>query len=315
MPEGSSAGPLPAVTVVVPSYRSRVTLAGCLASLAAQDYAGNVTVIVAHSGDEPVDPTVRQRHPDVRWFVDGERRLPGLGRNLGIAQATTPLVAFIDSDCVAGPSWLSSLVAALQQNGWDGAGGGIVADDPASPAGWAMHLLEFGEWLPSGNDREVRDFPSCNALYRRDALARGFPTDLFPSEDTVANAWIRAAGGRLGFAPSAVVTHQHRRSLRGVLRHSVASGRAYREATRREPLRGRRLLDLTIVGAGALAVAVRFGRATAQGLTWRQARLVDTLRALPVLAAGAVAWAAGFVGGKELTAPVPSGQRRLAVRR
>ncbi len=36
---------------------------------------------------------------------------PGPARNDGLAQVSTPLVAFLDSDCEAGPEWITSLAA------------------------------------------------------------------------------------------------------------------------------------------------------------------------------------------------------------
>ena len=53
---------------------------------------------------------------------------PGPARNDGLALVTTPLVAFLDSDCAAGPDWIAGLAAALRRP--DGRRGGA-----AGPAG------------------------------------------------------------------------------------------------------------------------------------------------------------------------------------
>jgi mycofactocin glycosyltransferase len=95
------------VTVVIPVRDRAVELDRCLAALGT-----GWPVIVVDDGS--VDPAAtaqvcsRRGARLVRRAAPGG---PGPARNDGLALATTPLVAFLDSDCVAGPDWIPRLVA------------------------------------------------------------------------------------------------------------------------------------------------------------------------------------------------------------
>jgi cellulose synthase/poly-beta-1,6-N-acetylglucosamine synthase-like glycosyltransferase len=99
----------PEVTVVIPVRDRHAELACCLAGL-----AGTPRVIVVDDGS--ADPAAIQSVAAaagasvVRRPVNGG---PAAARNTGLATAQTPLVAFLDSDCVpgAGPAnWLDALL-------------------------------------------------------------------------------------------------------------------------------------------------------------------------------------------------------------
>jgi mycofactocin glycosyltransferase len=104
------ASPDPAeATVVIPVRDRAVELDRCLAAL-----GRGYPVIVVDDGSDDPGATARacRRHGArlVRRPVSGG---PGPARNDGLALVTTPLVAFLDSDCVAGPDWIARLSAHL----------------------------------------------------------------------------------------------------------------------------------------------------------------------------------------------------------
>jgi mycofactocin system glycosyltransferase len=94
------------VTVVVPVRDRHAELARCLAGL-----TNLPCVIVVDDGSD--DPAAIARAAAgagarvLRREVNGG---PGAARNTGLAAAQTPLVAFLDSDCVPGPGWLDRLL-------------------------------------------------------------------------------------------------------------------------------------------------------------------------------------------------------------
>src|SRR5437016_1408321 len=104
-PDGGQAE-RPEVTVVIPLRDRHAELARCLAGL-----AGTPRVIVVDDGS--ADPAAIQSAADaagasvVRRPVNGG---PAAARNTGLAVAATPLVAFLDSDCVPGAGWLDALL-------------------------------------------------------------------------------------------------------------------------------------------------------------------------------------------------------------
>ena len=111
VPRESGAGgrpPGPAlVTVVIPARDRPAYLRRCLAAL-----GRSYPVIVVDDGSRQaaeIAAVCREHGATViRRPVSGG---PGPARNDGLAQVSTPLVAFVDSDCEAGPEWITSLAA------------------------------------------------------------------------------------------------------------------------------------------------------------------------------------------------------------
>ena len=100
-------GPGPAdVTVVIPVRDRQAELARCLAGLA---HLPRVIVVDDCSADPAAiaQAAAGTGAQVLRRPVNGG---PGAARNTGLAAATTPLVAFLDSDCVPGPGWLDALL-------------------------------------------------------------------------------------------------------------------------------------------------------------------------------------------------------------
>jgi mycofactocin glycosyltransferase len=97
----------PDVTVVIPARDRPAYLDRCLAALG-QSYP----VIVVDDGSRQAAEIAGlcRRHGAtlIRRPASGG---PGPARNDGLAQVTTPLVAFLDSDCETGPEWITSLAA------------------------------------------------------------------------------------------------------------------------------------------------------------------------------------------------------------
>ena len=105
---GRPPGPaLPDVTVVIPARDRPAYLDRCLAALG-QSYP--VIVVDDGSGQAAEIADLCRRHGAtlIRRPASGG---PGPARNDGLAQVTTPLVAFLDSDCETGPEWITSLAA------------------------------------------------------------------------------------------------------------------------------------------------------------------------------------------------------------
>ena len=112
-PAVEAAGALPGVTVVIPTRDRPELLRTAVAAVLAQDYPGEVRVVVVHDGTEP-DRSLEQD----RVAVTANTRSPGLAgaRNTGIALAGTELVAFCDDDDHWLPDKLSRQVAVLRED-------------------------------------------------------------------------------------------------------------------------------------------------------------------------------------------------------
>jgi GT2 family glycosyltransferase len=289
------AGPVPGVTVVIPSYRSARTIEPVLTALVAQRTAIVFRVAVLHSGDEPLPAGIVERFPSVSFVVFGDRLRPGVKRNWGARRARSRWLLFVDADCVAEPDLLDALVHEAAREGAVGAGGTVEIAEPWTIASWTMHLLEFGDWLAGHASGVSRDFPSCNALYDRDAFlaAGGFPEDVYPCEDTVLNQRLVAAGHHLIFVAAATVRHIHVRTVREVIAYNRQFGQMYGRVSRTYGMAGGNLAG--VLAAVPAVAAVRYARMVGRVVRYRPRReLITLVMSAPLAAVAAVAWAIGF---------------------
>lgn len=100
----------PIASIVVAAYNSASTMARCIEALLAQDYA-NREVIVVDNASKDATRSIAARYP-VRVLDEPRRGWPA-ARNRAWHYSAAPLVANIDADCFAEPTWLSELVAAI----------------------------------------------------------------------------------------------------------------------------------------------------------------------------------------------------------
>jgi cellulose synthase/poly-beta-1,6-N-acetylglucosamine synthase-like glycosyltransferase/sugar lactone lactonase YvrE len=226
----------PRVSVVVCAYNAADTLDDCLASLQHLDYP-NFEVILVNDGSRDRTAEIAQRYVEearLKPGTTGKFRIidiPNGGlsaaRNAGLAEATGEIVAYTDADVRVEPDWLTYLVQPFVTSDVVGSGGPnvIPADDPwvaqcvaRSPGGPTHVLLD---------DRIAEHVPGCNMAFRRDALLAigGFNPVYMRAGDDVDVCWrLQAKGQKIGFAPSALVWHHHRASLKAYWRQQVGYG-------------------------------------------------------------------------------------------
>lgn len=212
----------PMVQVIVPAYGSPESLARCLHSLHRQDYPRErFTVTVVDDGSEPPLAPVAEA-AGARCVRLARNQGPADARNAGVAAIagdadSDAVLAFIDSDCIAEPDWLTSGAAVLEDAGFAALGGsvsGMRADTLLARFENVHSSLHMGDraarvGLPGA---PVPYLPSCNLLVRRAAFRRagGFQPGWRTGED-VDFSWRLVAGGeRLFYWPGLRVKHDHR---------------------------------------------------------------------------------------------------------
>ena len=98
------------ISVVIPHLNQPDMLARCLASLAAgRRQADQIIVVDNGSARLPDDICARYGAQLLSEPTPG----PGPARNLGVAQSSGEVLAFIDADCLAAPDWLAVAEATL----------------------------------------------------------------------------------------------------------------------------------------------------------------------------------------------------------
>ena len=213
------------VTVVVPVKDRPAGLARLLAALRADPATRHLPVVVVDDGSaEPVAA------PGARVVRHATARGPAAARNAGLGLVTTPLVAFLDSDCVPRPGWLARLRPHLADPRLAAVAPRIVAL-PGGERSWltpyetAVSALDMGPHpAPVRPNSRVSYVPSAALLARRAALGDGFDDTMRVAEDVDLGWRLAGAGWRVRYEPRATVAHEHPASTGEWLRRRAFYG-------------------------------------------------------------------------------------------
>lgn len=222
------------MTVAIPTANRPQALRRCVTALLAGERRPAEIVIVDQSG-EPSARALEVTHAGpmpIRHVVDRRRGLSA-ARNLGLDRAASPIVAFIDDDCVPSRGWVSAIQSTFLE--------------------WPAVACVTGPVLPLGAERPGRYAVSSrtgtveqsfsgdvapwlvgtggNMAVRRDALGAGGLFDIRlgsgsagrAGEDIDALRRMLRSGHQIRYAPAAVVLHE-RQSLRRRLRSRFGYG-------------------------------------------------------------------------------------------
>ncbi|GAB1479156.1 glycosyltransferase [Paracoccaceae bacterium] len=211
--------PPPASVIVVSRHRA-AQLQCCLAALAQQDHPEFEVIVVA---DPAGIAAARATGLSVRPVPFDEANISA-ARNAGLALAAAPVVAFIDDDATAEPTWLSRLTAPFQDP-QVGAATGFVRGRNGISLQWGAawvdrsgqdHPFEMDEagglYAPKGD--QVIKTQGTNCAFRRDLLLAigGFdPAFRFYLDEVDVNLRMRAV---TAVVPLAQVVHGFAESAR-----------------------------------------------------------------------------------------------------
>ena len=196
------------VTLVIPGRNAGHTLRPCLESVVGLLETGAIEEII-FVDDGSTDDTAEQ----VADFPVRLLRTGGLGpaaaRNAGWRAAASPLIWFIDSDCVAAPDALAILLEHLDDPGIVAVGGSYGNMRPDSMLACLIHeeIVERHLAMPA----EVDFLATFNVVFRRQVLERtgGFDERFVRAQDAELAYRLLEAGGRLGFDARSRVKHFH----------------------------------------------------------------------------------------------------------
>jgi mycofactocin glycosyltransferase len=283
------------VTVVIPVRDRHAELARCLAGLGAAGLGaaglglngvglnGISRVIVVDDGSrdqEAVAKVAAEAGASVlRRPVNGG---PAAARNSGLAAADTPLVAFLDSDCVPRPGWLDALLPHFADPALGAVAPRIVPHEDGR--GWLARYEGASSTLDMGKRPSI---PGAALVVRKAAAGAGFAEDMQVGED-VDFVWrLAAAGWRVRYEPAAIMGHQHRVRLRPWLARRKDYGTSAASLELRHPgavrpfyaspwtavawlaaVLGRPDAGALVTGTGAALLARRLAQVTGEGWPW-----------------------------------------------
>ncbi|MFE6996664.1 glycosyltransferase [Microbacterium sp. NPDC057659] len=168
------------VSLIVPIYNVEEFLAECLASIEAQTIFERVEVLLVDDGSTDSSGAIAadfaDRHPNARLITRANGGL-GAARNTGVASASAPMLAFLDSDDVLPPRSIEIRLAAMTEDVELVVGNMETFPSPTRWP-WSARVAE-GDAVLAG----VETFPelihntsACNKLFR----AESFPESGFP---------------------------------------------------------------------------------------------------------------------------------------
>lgn len=216
----------PKVSVVVCSCNGAQTVAETLAALEDMEYP-DYEIIVIDDGSTDQTSAIASKH-NVRLICTENRGL-SVARNLGLKAATGEIIAYIDDDAYPDRHWLTYLAAAFLRTEHAAIGGpniavpgdGAIADCVANAPGGPIHVLL--------SDDLAEHIPGCNMAFRREKLLAigGFDPRFRVAGDDVDICWrLQERGWTIGFAPSAVVWHHRRNSIKRYLKQQFGYAKA-----------------------------------------------------------------------------------------
>jgi poly-beta-1,6-N-acetyl-D-glucosamine synthase len=204
----------PGVTALVAAYNEQPVIERTLAAILAQDYPGPLRVLVIDDGStdgtREVVLGVASRDERVA-LVAADHGGKAAALNLGLACASTPLIATVDADTLPVPSALRRIVTRLlvDPEGTVAVAGSVLVRN--SRDGLVARMQEWDYQLGIAAVKRQQALLGATlvaqgafSVYRTDAmrLAGGWPDRI--GEDIVATWALIERGGRVAFEPTAV---------------------------------------------------------------------------------------------------------------
>lgn len=210
----------PPISVVIPTWKGRDWLPGCLASLRAQTLPP-AEIIVVDNGSGDGSAAWLAAQPDLRVITNPANLGFAAAANQGFRAAGAPFIALLNDDTRADARWLAALVAPMLADERVGATASLLvfADQPTivQSAGIAMDRAAIA-WDRLGGRSvgaaqqpgEIFGASGGAALYRRAMLDEIglFDERFFAYLEDVDLAWrAHTAGWRCQYTPDALVYH------------------------------------------------------------------------------------------------------------
>ncbi|MEO8529868.1 MAG: glycosyltransferase [Deltaproteobacteria bacterium] len=208
----------PILSIIIPHFNQPDELSICLSALLEADIAEDLDVIVVDNGSRVFPSDIAALYPDVRFFLETAPG-PGPARNLGVSQAESSNIAFIDSDCRPDQNWAKTILSTLsEQPGVLGGEVKIGLKDPKSPTIWEAYESEYGFRMDKYVAREGFSGAGNLAMPKHIFEHVGPFAGLGIAEDRDFGLRAKALGHATRYVPDMIVYHPARQSWAEVAR-------------------------------------------------------------------------------------------------
>ena len=196
----------------------------------------SVRIIVVDNDDTPSaqDRVNACDLPFPITYVHAPGRNISIARNACLENATAPRLVFIDDDELVTKDWLTALLSEQEKSGAQVVLGPAQAVYPADAPEW-MRVSDHHSSAPIFVNGIIETGYGCNTLLMRDAPSIAglrFREDLGRSggEDSIFLASVCLAGGKISYAPDALVTEAvlpQRATLNWLVKRKFRFGQTY----------------------------------------------------------------------------------------
>jgi succinoglycan biosynthesis protein ExoA len=222
------------ISVVAPMWNEARHIEQLVADLAAQDFDGEVELIVAdgRSTDGSVEllRAAAERHGVELKVLDNSMRWVSSGLNACIREATGDLIVRVDCHSGYPPDYLRQCAVVAEETGADNVGGIFVPRGETGVERAVATAMDspFGgiHWTRHGDEgrHDVDTVPYGAFRPRAFELAGLFDESLVRNQDDEFNFRLRRAGGRIVLDPSIRIFYTPRSSFRRLFRQYFEYG-------------------------------------------------------------------------------------------
>jgi hypothetical protein len=221
---------VPELSVVIPAYDAVETLDTQLEALLAQRPAWPWEVVVADNGStDGTADLVREwaatRMPELRLVDASARRGPSAARNLGVAAARAPRIAFCDADDRVGDGWVATVRRALDVHEFVAGPfeGSLLNGGAGSAVSWTAQAtaLTVKPFLPQFVTAGSGNMGVLRSVFEE---VGGFDEGARTAEDDDFCLRVQLSGHQLVFVPELVLHVRRRDGFWDVCRQAYAYG-------------------------------------------------------------------------------------------
>ena len=215
------------ISVIVPVRNEEKSIAALLEALL-QQTVSPAEIVITDGGSTDATTTIIQQFIDrgapVR-LIRTTSALPGRGRNLAVAHATSEWLAFTDAGIEPQPDWLASLA----EKASDGSADVVYGSYEPRTNTFFTECAAIAYITPPTqiDGMFMRHRSIASALMRVSVweAVGGFPEHLRSAEDLLFMNEVEAAGFRIGYAPRAIVRWELQPNLWRTFRRFVVYSR------------------------------------------------------------------------------------------
>jgi glycosyltransferase involved in cell wall biosynthesis len=238
---------VPFVSIIVSVKNEEKRIQDTLNSLIKLDFP-NYEIILVDGGSTDNTLQIANKYPIK--IIKTNDKTPGQGRNSGLINTSSEIVAFTDGDCIPYKDWLKNAVSLLISNKKIGGVGGPVFPYERAPFlsrailnSLSSYYVNLGStnFYRYKNQLSVDNIPSQNAIYKKTVFGKAglFDEDLRFCEDVELNNRILNNGYKLVFSPNVKIKHNWKvESIQSLFGYMFRYGKGRGIASQKKQLSG-----------------------------------------------------------------------------